>query len=141
MKTILLLLITGLLVQANGIHGNLDGDRIIIEKMLGSIQNSKKIKVYIQDENFVNIIKKSKILIRVKSCEEADFTLLNEGSLIECKRPSIVFNFREFRASSNAIGVFFWQKGRPTIRFSLNRLNHYNLKVTGELEKFVSQKY
>jgi len=116
-------------------------DRLIIERMLTSVSSSDTINVYAKKQADRDILNVSKQLHVVPSCEEADFILIYPEQKFVCEKPAIVFTFQEFRKMSNAIGVFFWQKGRPTLRFSSQRLAHYHLHVKGELSQFVSTKY
>lgn len=116
-------------------------DRLIIERMLTSVSPSDTINVYVKKQADRDILKVSKQLHVVPSCEEADFELIYPGQKLVCEKPAIVFSFQQFRKTPNAIGVFFWQKGRPTLRFSSQRLAHYHLHVKGELSHFVSTTY
>ena len=117
-------------------------DQVIIERMLSSVSPKTTINVYVEDLKLKKLLETSKIFTLKDNCSEADFTLLSTNREdTQCDKPALVFNFREFRSSPNAIAVFFWQKGRPTIRFSSKRLSHYGLHVRGELVKFVSTKY
>jgi len=114
---------------------------VILEKILFSISKEKNVVIYTEDENIVSIIKKIKHISISKDCKDADYVLNNLNKLnSSCKKPEIVFDYSIYRKDSNAICVFFWQKGRPTIRFSAKRLQNFGLKVNGELSKFVSSK-
>ena len=116
-------------------------DRIIIERMLSSIVPQKNINVYVDNPELKKLLETSQIFTFQNDCSEADFIFLPFKHKSKCDKPAIVFNFKEFRTTSNAIAVFFWQKGRPTIRFSSKRLNYFGLHVNGELVKFVSTRY
>jgi hypothetical protein len=139
---ILLLFISIVLSSLIDIKANEENwDRIIIERMLSSVSDKTDISVYTEDTKLKMIIKTSKVFTIKEYCSEADFILISSKSKIVCDKPAIVFNFKKFRSNPNAIGVFYWQKGRPTIRFSSKRLSLYGLHVSGELSKFVSTKY
>jgi len=138
---ILLVFIT-IIYSFTNINANEENwNRIIIERILSSVSSKTNIDVYVEDSKLKKLLETSKIFTFKEHCSEADFIFLSFKYKSECDKPAIVFNFKEFRNTSNAIAVFFWQKGRPTIRFSSKRLIHYNLHVSGELVKFVSTRY
>ncbi len=116
-------------------------DRVIIEKILKSLNSKKEITILLEDKKLINTVKSSNIIHISKNCYEADFVLGSNRVESTCKKASLVFNYHEFLKNPNAIAVFFWQKGRPTIRFSSKKLKKFNLHVRGELSKFVSKKY
>jgi hypothetical protein len=109
---------------------------IIIEQMLKSLSKNKKITIYTKDENLRKLAKHNSDIQINSDCTKADFILADTKE--SCHKPTIVFDYYKYRKTPEAVGVFFWQKGRPTIRFSKKRLNNFGLKVTGELSKFVS---
>ena len=112
---------------------------MILKKMLQSIVKDRAVCIYTKDKSLQKEFSKTYRYHIVDECQGSDFVLLrsneHNGS---CYKPTIVFNYYDYLHMPTAIGVFFWQKGRPTIRFSKKRLNHFNLEVTGELSKFVS---
>ncbi|WP_457744143.1 hypothetical protein [Sulfurimonas sp.] len=112
---------------------------LILKKMLHSISKSKTISIYSNDKSLTNEFKNSNSIEIVKTCNKCDFILAKEGVATSCKKPMIVFSYYKYLHTPNAVGVFFWQKGRPTIRFSVKRLKYFGLNVKGELSKFVSK--
>ena len=114
---------------------------VILEKILFSISKKERVVVYTEDKKVESIVKKIKTIVISKDCRDADFILSDLGKLnSSCQKPEIVFDYSIYRKNSNAVCVFFWQKGRPTIRFSEKRLQSFGLEVNGELSKFVSSK-
>jgi len=117
-------------------------EALILEKMLESVSTKKSIvKVYTDDKILATELQKDKSFTVTDKCDECDFIVIKEPWKINgCNKPEIVFDYHSYKKTPDAIGVFFWQKGRPTIRFSAQRLGRFGLKVNGELKKFVSQK-
>jgi hypothetical protein len=115
-------------------------EKMIIEKILQSVSNQKDIGIYTQDENILKIVKTINNIHVVKSCEKADFVLSKLDNRSSCHKPVLLFSYNEYIHTPDAIGVFFWQKGRPTIRFSSQRLKNFGLHIDGELSKFVTTK-
>ncbi len=135
-KLIFILLFITTLVQAE----NSQWETLIIEKILTSLSHQAEYHVYTDDMKLKARLALVNHIHFTKSCTDADFILSTLSNKPKCNKPIIVFNYREYLNSSKAIGVFFWQKGRPTIRFSSRRLHKFGLNVTGELSKFVSAK-
>ncbi len=138
MKTVTLLLI--MFFFSNLGASDIEWESLILEKMLTSMSSRNKVLIYtksIKMKKIVEYLTDARVRV-TKNCKRADFVLLEEDEKELCNKPEIVFNYRIYLHNQNAVGVFFWQKGRPTIRFSLKRLEHFNLQVRGELSKFVS---
>ncbi len=100
----------------------------------------KEIKIYAHGKGLDQVCKEMSNISKIDDCNHADFVLAGEGLAKSCQKPEIVFNYDSFKNDPDAVGVFFWQKGRPTIRFSSKRLQKFGLQVGGELAKFVSSK-
>jgi len=113
-------------------------ETLIVEKMLHSMLDKKEIAVYSKNKDICQIIVSANKIHLVNSCQKADFVLSAYGIAKLCDKPLIVFQYNKYIQNKNAVGVFFWQKGRPTIRFSKKRLEYFKLHVNGELSKFVS---
>jgi len=111
----------------------------IIAKILDSISNENIVNVYTKNKRMLLLIKDMENIHVNKLCDKADIILSSQDKNVSCTKPSIVFNYKTYLHNSNAVGVFFWQKGRPTIRFSSSRLGKFHLKVRGELTRFVTQ--
>ncbi len=135
-KLIFALLFITTIVQAE----NSQWEKLIIEKMLTSLSHQPKVNVYTDDTKLKAKLALENHIHFTQSCVDADFILSTLSDKPKCNKPKIVFNYREYLHSPKAIAVFFWQKGRPTIRFSSKRLHQFGLNVTGELSKFVSSK-
>ena len=130
-----------LLVLSNTIAASdIEWEALIVEKMLTSMATEKEIKVYAQEKRLDQVCKEMHNVSKIDNCNKADFVLVGKELPESCKKPEIVFDYNTFKKDSNAVGVFFWQKGRPTIRFSSKRLKQFGLQVEGELAKFVSSK-
>ena len=117
---------------------NDEWEGLILQKMLHSISKNQVIAVYSKDTNLVHELKNSYSIHTVENCVKCDFILAKDVVESSCDKPTIVFSYYDYLNTPTAVGVFFWQKGRPTIRFSAKRLKHFKLQVRGELSKFVS---
>ena len=119
-------------------ESNTQWKRVIIEQMLDGIAKNGITKVYTEDKNLKKLIENLGKIDLVDNCNDATCVLASLPKNEKCKKPEIVFNYQNYKANKNAVGVFFWQKGRPTILFSQKRLKKFNIKIRGEVAKFVS---
>jgi len=138
LKTVTFLLI--IFFFSNLVASDIKWESLILEKMLTSMSSTNKVLIYTKSPKMKKIVEHltdGKVRV-TNNCKKADFALLTEDEKEACDKPEIVFNYRGYLHNQNAVGVFFWQKGRPTIRFSSKRLKYFDLQVRGELSKFVS---
>lgn len=99
----------------------------------------KDVLVYL-DKNSKDTLHYSIILKSTLNCIQADVLIgKNFKNLpIECQdKPVFSTNYRTFLNTKNSIGAFYWRKGRPQIKFKLDVLNRYNLKLPKSLIEFV----
>lgn len=136
MKIITLFLLVILFSSASALDSKWES--MIIGKILKSLSQNKKIIIYTQDKNIIKLTDEISKIDITDDCEQANFILSDVDK--SCNKPMILFNYHDYKKTPDAIGVFFWQKGRPTIRFSKQRLNNFGLQVRGEMSKFVSTK-
>jgi len=115
-------------------------EKLIVEKILKSMTNKEDIMVYTTDKGLKSLVSNIKDITLINSCQKADFILSLRDRNISCHKPEVVFDYANYLYNKNAVGLFFWQKGRPTIRFSSKRLENFGLHIHGELSKFVSSK-
>ena len=70
----------------------------------------------------------------VNSCKEADIVLGN----VKCaNKPRFVLDYYSFKHNKEAIGGFYWRKGRPQIKFKKNVIKKYNLFLPKSLKRYV----
>lgn len=69
-------------------------------------------------------------------CSEATF-LYSSTYIYSCKDiPLFTSSYKTLRENSNAIGAFYWRKGRPNIIFIKTRLKKFNLELPEKLKKY-----
>lgn len=107
----------------------------IIGLIFHSLFNSKTILIYTNSKEKKEIITEAGFLY-TDSCKEATIAYLSDYSK-ECKnKPFFTDNYNSFKENPNAIGAFYWKKGRPNILFLEPRLKSFNLKLPYELKKY-----
>lgn len=116
--------------------------RLLLEQMITNIEMRKTQKVYLADETIRGVIEASERFEIVPECIEADIVvdsrLEADGSCSE-EKPTIVLSYRAFLKRGDAVGAFYWAKGRPTVIYLAPRLEKFQLQVTQKLQKYVVQ--
>ncbi len=129
-----------LILSSIAYSGNLKWEKLIVLNILISMSKEAKTTVYTSSNTLKKILCNTDVLKFVQNCEKADFVLSSENENKKCKKPELVFKYTNYIKNPYAVAVFFWQKGRPTIRFSKQRLKKFGIKIHGELSKFESEK-
>lgn len=79
-------------------------------------------------------------ILRTERCAKADIVILStfDGLPPEClKKPLFASRYRLFLEHSEIVGAFFWQKGRPNIVFSAERLQQRGIRLGAEFEPYI----
>ena len=98
----------------------------LYKKIFNTLFN-KNVKVY-SDKNIA--------LNLVKDCKQADVLLIyNLKNLPKCDKPLFVTNYKNF-LNTDAIGAFYWRKGRPQLIFRLKTIQKYHLHLSKKLRKY-----
>ncbi len=107
----------------------------IISLIFNSLFKGKEILIYTNSKEKQKIITEAGF-IYTYSCKEASIAYISDYSE-ECKnKPFFTDNYRSFKENPNAIGAFYWKKGRPNILFLKPRLKSFNLKLPNQLVKY-----
>ncbi|WP_457641534.1 hypothetical protein [Persephonella sp.] len=110
----------------------------ILEKIATDITKKEKVKVYLvgYPENLV--ISYSKKLKTTDTCKNSDVIILKEKSEIPCKGKIILTtNYYLLLNYPDAVGAFYWKKGRPHLVFIKERLERKNIKLPPDYDKFI----
>ena len=93
----------------------------------------------IEDKKYAQIIRDSKYIKEVKVCEKSDIILTRNELIPKCSEKVLVFatNYLAFSKLPNAIGAFFYQKGRPNIIFRKENLKKHNIILPDDLKKYI----
>lgn len=111
----------------------------IIDKISMELTKKEKVSVFTNDIRNLYIIKISKHLNREKDCQKADLVLTKEQKLPLCNNNTLIFatDYLAFKKLPEAIGAFFYQKGRPNIVFRKEILAKHNIVLSKEFEKYI----
>jgi len=94
----------------------------------------KKNQIKVYTDKYDNSTDK---IIIVYSCKEADIVL---GDLICQNKPQFVLDYDSFKHNKNAIGGFYWRKGRPQLRLRKSNLIKHKLFISKEFEGYLNWK-
>ena len=101
----------------------------------------KRIKIYATDVRMQEILYRIPEVALAKRCSEATLVIDTKGHRTDehaCMDiPHLTDDYRTLLKEKNAIGAFFWLKGRPTIIIAGPRLERYGLKVDAELQDYI----
>lgn len=110
----------------------------LYEKILPLITRKSTIKIY-ADNSTKELLKGSKTFIFVDNCKNAELII---GKVIDveestCKaKPLFATSYRAFKNSKNAIGAFYWRKGRPQLQLNKNSINEFKLYIPQKLKRY-----
>lgn len=113
--------------------------RLLLEQMINNIDHTGTQKVYTPDAKIRSYLEGLERILLVERCGDADLVVTESAEEERgcTDKPAIVLSYRAFKQRSDAIGAFFWQKGRPTVVYSHTRLKAFGLVVSDELKKYV----
>lgn len=101
----------------------------------------KKETVYIITNDIKNkkIVSYSSKMKDISSCDKADMLITHTSKIVKCDKKVLVFatNYLAFKALPQAIGAFFYQKGRPNIIFREEVLKKHNITLPSEFDKYI----
>jgi len=103
----------------------------LFNKLFTILFQKKEIKIYTKKYTFL-----TPQLKIVSSCKLADLTL---GEL-NCSKPKFLLDYYNFKNDKNAIGAFYWRKGRPQLRLRKKELEKYKLFISKNFEDYLEWK-
>ena len=133
MKSLLIVIL--FIVNSLSAHENYELK--LYEKILPSI--FKKDLLIYADTKTNEVLKNTTSLNVTLKCVDADLLLGKEfkNLSVKCKdKPVFATSYRSFTNNPNAIGAFYWRKGRPQIKFKLDTLKMYNIQLPKNLIEY-----
>jgi hypothetical protein len=104
----------------------------LFEKLFTGLFNKKTVYIYTKNKKYINI--KSGYLINVDKCQKADLVL---GISQTCKnKPVFLLDYYSYKENKNALGAFYWRKGRPQLRLRKKIIKKYHLQLLSEFREF-----
>lgn len=105
------------------------------------IENRQIKNIYSANQDYLEVIKLSD-KFQIASVEKSDiivFEKIDELEKID-KVNKLLFatSYSGFKKTPEAIGAFYWFKGRPQIVFLSNRLKERNIMLRDYLQKYIT---
>lgn len=105
----------------------------LFARLFTSLFHKKTVYVYTENKKYQNL--QSVFLINVKNCKKADIVL---GVSKECKnKPHFLLDYYNYIKDKNALGAFYWRKGRPQLRLRKKIILKYHLYTAPEFEDYL----
>jgi hypothetical protein len=124
-----------------GIHASSDISTKITQSILSAI-SIDKYKVWIDTGYDIDEFIDKRKFNTVQDCKKADVLILADAINIskECmNKVSIVFDYDLLNKHENAVGTFFWKKGRPNIVFVKDRIEKFNIVLPESYIKYIEE--
>jgi hypothetical protein len=134
LKKLLLLVIAGIHLAASDIELATK----IYKTIAVAVTSSASPVFYIHGD--IRELHDNRQIRRTDRCTEADIVVIStfSGLPAEClDKPLFASSYRLFRQHDEIVGAFFWQKGRPNIIFSAERLQQRNIRLGTEFAPYI----
>ena len=130
----LFITLSGLLFSAN-----VNTERRIYQHILHALYPHKEsIAIWSDDQNKKDILQNIPKVKLVKTPQQADFVLLHKKKGIDTKGLIFVTDYHLLKYyDKDAIGGFYWQKGRPNILFLKQNLKKHHIKLPADMQEYV----
>ncbi|WP_457747243.1 hypothetical protein [Sulfurimonas sp.] len=103
-------------------------------------KDKQQIEVWCDDKEKIDMIAKIPHIKITDFIETANILIIFHSFNISQDKIIFVGTYNLLKHyKENAIGGFFWQKGRPNILFLKDNLKKYDLNVSQDLEQYVKQ--
>jgi hypothetical protein len=111
----------------------------LYEKVIPSIFQ-KKVIVY-ASEDAKKFFQNTTLFKLVSGCKDADIIVgkkFDKKLDDECKnKPFFATSYRAYRKHiKSSIGVFYWAKGRPQLKFDIDKIERFNLILPDDLMRY-----
>ena len=133
MRKVVFILFLNLVLSADGAY-----ELKLYEKIIPLIFQSDHIRVY-TDKTSKEILMNSKIFEIVQECIDGDLLIGKDFQELteHCNtKPIFSTSYQSFKNTQNSFGAFYWRKGRPQIKFNLNRIDMMQLNLPKSLQKY-----
>ncbi len=115
----------------------------LYNKIIPAIFKKNNIKIYC-DIDSKKLLSKSTFFTIVDNCSLADIIIgrrftkydVNNLDAVCQKIPMFSTSYRAYKKYENSIGVFYWRKGRPQLKFDAKRIKKFNLILTDTLKRY-----
>ena len=101
----------------------------------------QSIKVWIDDTQKEEMLLSLPIVKTVKNIKNADILIVKKDRKLPKKKLIFAINYLIFKYyKKNAIGGFYWKKGRPNILFLRQNLSKHHIRLPAKFDEFVEDR-
>lgn len=105
----------------------------LYDKLFTTLFSKKLVKIYTINPDIKKL--RFRHLMFVKNCSDADVII---GQIEQnCTKPVFVLDFKKYKEYKDAIGAFYWRKGRPQLRLREKAIKKYHLKINDDFKDFI----
>jgi len=105
----------------------------LFSKLFTTLFNKKIVYIYSEIQKYKKINDNS--LKNVNDCKKADIVL---GKSKNCtKKLHFLLDYYDYKKDQDAVGAFYWRKGRPQLRLRKKIIENYRLHITPEFKEFL----
>lgn len=135
MKKLLLILLLASSLLASDVTTERKIYAVIVHALLPELQ---KVKVWCSDRSKERIFQAMQGVVCVASQNDADFVLLSENTDINSQAVKFVTSYKLLLEKNlDAVGGFFWQKGRPNILFLRKNLQDHHIVLPQSMQEYI----
>jgi hypothetical protein len=122
----------------------------IYHSLFNALSLKAPILVYTNDNEYRDVFQHSKRIVLTDNATESDIVLItnertlndilytmNENLDISKKPIMFVTNYHFLKISDKIVGAFYWRKGRSQLLFIKKRLEHYEITLPEEYQRFM----
>lgn len=111
----------------------------IYERLFHAVVQKEHITVYTVDEEYIEVVHLSPALELTTKLANADIALITHKKDLPSTTYPLVFttDLRIYKEHPSAIGIFYWEHGRPKIIFSKERLKKFKITLSPEWSKYI----
>jgi hypothetical protein len=107
----------------------------LYDKLFTTLFSKNIVKIYTENPEIKKL--KYKNIVFVDDCKKADIVI---GKIKQkCNKPVFVLSFKDYKHQKNAIGAFYWRKGRPQLRLRWIVIKKYHLYLSNDFKDFVDE--
>lgn len=139
MKKVVLLFLINIIVFAS----QADVEFKIYTTIINSLFPNKNIVYVWCDSNDLNFLDKSQKIVIIPDIKKADILIISH-QLSQPEIDKIIFT-RDYKLlkkyKENAVGGFYWQKGRPNILFLKRNLQKFHLELPKTFKDYIEDEF
>ena len=110
----------------------------IHDSIAKSIFSKGEVKTYIPSSDLHSKISEYSKVMEPSPLLDASYIILSDALDINTENAVLfVTDYKLLKKYKNAVGAFYWKKGRPTIIFIRERVERKNISLPSSLEKYL----